>query len=424
MIRSHLLPAGTLAFALAGVAGAQQVNASAIATALSGAYTARATGFNAVAWNPANLGMPGNPGFSLTIAPFQSNGALHPIDISRFAPYGSTIAKSIPRADRLQWLLDVAADSGEHGTADFGVTEFGLSVGSIGFTVSSNAVSDLSLPPDFIEAVFFGNRGRDSTRHDLNFAGTKIRSAGYSTAALSFPIPSLHLVPLPNFTLGATAKAIMGHGVVVGEDPGSTIDTVFNLSVPAIASKDSLHGMNAGKGFGLDLGAAWTIPGFRFGVSLQNVVNTFKWDTTALELAPAIAQFNYNGLKDTIEHHPWSQAPQSLRDRVKAQKFAPVLAGGVAFDWIPTMTISADFRQQVGESIEVGPQTVMSAGAEWRIIPFIPLRGGVSAMTGGYGASGGFGIHVLGLETSAGGYLRHRNGGTESGFAISLLSIR
>src|SRR3954451_600763 len=66
---------------------AQMANASTAATGLSGAFTARATGYNAVAWNPANLAMPGNPGFSFTLLALDGSAGLKPIDLARLKPY-------------------------------------------------------------------------------------------------------------------------------------------------------------------------------------------------------------------------------------------------------------------------------------------------------------------------------------------------
>jgi hypothetical protein len=67
---------------------------------------------------------------------------------------------------------------------------------------------------------------------------------------------------------------------------------------------------------------------------------------------------------------------------------------------------------------------MIAAGAEFRWIPFIPLRGGVQMMTGGFGVSGGVGLHVLGFEAGLAGYVRTRNGSQESGATINVLSIR
>jgi hypothetical protein len=189
----------------------------------------------------------------------------------------------------------------------------------------------------------------------------------------------------------------------------------------------SLKSGNVGSGVGLDLGAAWTVPGFRFGVSVQNAINTFKWDTTKFVSRSATALFsgttNPTTQIDTVDK-PYANAPAALRAKLASLRFKPVMAAGVAFDWIPAVTISADARQQVGDGIEVGPKSMLAAGAELRLIPFVPLRAGVSAMTGGFGVSGGVGIHLLGFEMGIAGFLRKRDGGTESGGTLNLISIR
>jgi hypothetical protein len=239
------------------------------------------------------------------------------------------------------------------------------------------------------------------------------------------------LVPLPNFAIGATAKYTVGHALVVGMENGSsfgTDDINYNFAFVKPDSA-SLETGNVGSGVGVDLGAAWTIPGFRFGVSLQNVVNTFKWDTTMFENNLSTGSFSVagsgnSGNTDTTITAPYNTAPVALREKVAGLKFKPVIAGGLVFDWLPMVTVSADIRQQVGDGIEVGPQSLIAAGAELKLIPFIPLRGGVQMMTGGFGVSGGLGLHVLGFEAGLAGYVRKRDGGSESGLTFNVLSIR
>src|SRR4051812_26856458 len=92
------------AVCIAGAGGAQLPNASAAAAGLSGAYTARARGFNAAAWNPANLGMPGNPMFSIAALSFTGSAGLKPISLADIAPWGKPDADTVPTAVREGWL--------------------------------------------------------------------------------------------------------------------------------------------------------------------------------------------------------------------------------------------------------------------------------------------------------------------------------
>jgi hypothetical protein len=406
-----------------GVASAQLSNASTAATGLGGAYTARAQGYNAVYWNPANLAMPGNPGFSLSIGAVDGNAGLKPLDYTSLSKY---FGKTVPREVREQWLTDIEQQGAERGELFGAVTGLGLSLGRIGLQVTSKSVSQLDVAPGAMEALLFGNAGRDSTFHSLPLDGSRMRSSAFSTAAVSYGMP-LGIIPLANFSIGFTGKFIKGHGVMVARDAGSAIDSLPDWLFPTVITEDATRQdlTGAGSGFGLDLGAAWTLPGFRFGVSFQNVLNTFRWDTTTMELREATGYLNYVG-NDATKGVPqaYNLAPADLREEVAAMRFKPVIAAGIAMDWIPTLTLSADMRQQVAGGIEAGPESLLGAGAEWRIIPFIPLRGGVQMMTGGVGISGGVGLRILGFEAGLSGYLRKRDGSQESGATVNVFSIR
>jgi hypothetical protein len=403
---------------------AQLANASNAATALSGAYTARAQGYNAVYWNPANLAMPGTQGFSFGLIGFDGNAGIKPIDFNKLAPFSG---KDIPKATREEWMLDVERDGGQKGAIGAGVTGAALSLGHIGFQVSTKVATDMNLAPGAVEAIMFGNTGRYDTVRTLSLAGSSLQAAAYTTGAISYGM-SLPMVPLANFAVGATVKYTLGHGVLLAQDAGSSLGTnSVSMSFPAILpNQDSVKSGQVGKGIGVDIGAAWKMPGMRVGVSLQNVVNSFKWDTTQFVSRNASGLFasdtNYFNA-DSVDQ-PYASAPAALRERLAGLVFKPVLAAGLEFDLIPRITVSADIRQQVGDGLEVGPKSVMAAGAELRIIPFIPLRGGVQLMSGGVGVSGGLALHVLGFEAGIGGFVRKRDGGSESGVTFNAFSIR
>jgi hypothetical protein len=414
--------AGVAIVLLPAIASAQLANVSNAATGLGGAYTARAQGYNAVYWNPANLGMPGNQGFSFTIVGIDGNAGIKPIDFNKLAKYSG---EDIPKATREQWMLDVEKNGGQSGGLGAGITGIGMSMGPLAFQVSTKVSADMNLAPGAVEAMLFGNAGRYDSLRTLDFAGSSLQSAVYSTGAVSYGM-HLPMVPLSDFAVGATLKYTVGHAVLLGMDQGSALGTnSIDLDFPLIHPDTTDYNGNIGSGMGLDLGAAWKIPGFRFGVSLQNVFNSFKWDTTKLRSGSAIGTFSSDTsfAHDTLQF-PYSGAPQALRDKVKDLTFKPVIAAGLSFNWLPRITVSADVRQQIGDGIEVGPKSMIAAGAELRLIPFIPLRGGVQMMTGGFGVSGGLGLHVLGFETGIAGYVRNRDGGSESGFTFNAISIR
>lgn len=410
-------------------AAAQLANASTAATGLGGAFTARAQGYNAVAWNPANLAMPGNPGFSFTLVALDGNAGMRPIDLAKIAPYSG---EPIPKEVREQWLLDIDSEGTQKGGINGGVTGLGLSLGRLAFQFNTKVATDMNLSAGAVEAMLFGNEGRTGTIRALDLTGSDFQAAGYSTGALSYGM-RLPMVPLSNFAVGVTGKYIVGHVIGIAETQssvgtGAEIDIAFPYIRPSKATVDA-EDINLGTGMGLDLGASWSMPGFRFGVSAQNLVNTFKWDTTKLATRTAVGLFSSTqdsdfGAGEDADETSFSTAPATLRERVIGQKFKPVLVAGMSFDWLPKITVSADVRQQVAGGIETGPSSMLAAGAEVRLLPFLPLRGGVQMMTGGFGVAGGFGLRLLGFEAGLAGFVRTRDGSQESGATINFVSIR
>ena len=227
----HIVPA--LLFGSTAIAGAQLANASAAATALSGAFTARATGYNAVAWNPANLAMPGNPGFSFTLLAVDGTASLKPIDLQKLHDYQGQF---VPATVREQWLLDATAARWTEEAAEAAASpKSGLSLGSFAFQVNTKVASDMNLAPDAVEAILFGNAGRTGTVKTLNLAGSSLQGAAYSTGAVSYGLPLTSLVPLANFAVGATVKYTVGHAMVLGLDDGSAVNANdIKINFPAV----------------------------------------------------------------------------------------------------------------------------------------------------------------------------------------------
>jgi len=184
--------------------------------------------------------------------------------------------------------------------------------------------------------------------------------------------------------------------------------------------------LNNGSGYGVDLGAAWRSGRLTVGGALQNVVNTFKWDTAGFKAKSGTADFDGTTNTTNFDDQPYASAPQSLRQAVADDKFHPTLALGAAFRVNRMLLVSGDMRQQVSDKgIKLGERTQVGVGAELRLIPFIPLRAGVTQFSDGTAVSGGAGISVLGVEVGVAASLRtySNGGGKDAGLMLGVLSI-
>ena len=412
-----------ISLAALATARAQQLNTSAAAAGVGGNFIARARGYDAVAWNPANLGLPGNPSFSLTILPVTATFTLDPITLGDLkSVQNQKVPNTVPRATRQAWLDKVTAAGGETGTPSGG-TNVALSVGPFAFQVGMTFFGAVKLNPDAVQAILFGNVAPDGSVRTLNFQNSKYNGGGVTTAALSYGHAFGERKEGSGIlAIGATVKAIGGNIVSLGQDAGSNINanggTIAFPSVGTTTDQNCRDDSNqikvgctpmtgpgggfSGNGFGADLGISWLRDKLGFSAAIQNVFNTFSWDESLMAYRPGSGQFNVNGDTTDFDEQAFANAPASLRSALANYKFKPTISAGLAYDWRKDVTLSADLRQQMADdaAILIGPKTSLGAGLEYRGIPTLSLRGGANYITGGsafsFGAGFRFGHYELG----------------------------
>ncbi len=422
--RLHQLRSGAVLLAASvmtvATARAQLPSASPAALGMGDNYTAMARGFGAVAWNPANLGLPGNPKFSLAILGVRGSSDLGPISTTDVARYEGV---SLPDEVRNEWMQRIESQGGEQGDIGGGVTYLGASIGRFAMQVSSAVSGEANLAPDAMELLLYGNAGRTGTPRAMNLAGAHVSGALTTTAAVSYARP-LEL-PIGHLSIGATAKFITGNALVHGEDGGSflaanasEIDVRFPLIVSDTGGASSA---NHGRGFGLDIGGAWQSGPLTAGLAVQNIINTFKWDASGFLYKPIDGYYGADtSYSQTGPALPLDSAPASMRDWLDAQRFTPALAAGVAFRATRALTVTADLRHELGDGMRVGDRTHTGIGAELRAIPFIPLRVGVSTAADGWALAGGTGLEIGPVNLTLSAQDRHTTAGRSPAVALGL----
>ncbi len=371
----------------AGAASAQLAHASARTLGLGGNATATASRLEAISVNPAGLGMPG-AGFSLAVLPMTFRSALGPVslkDINEVA--GEVISPSVREA----WLAEVFSSGGETGSAGGEITELAFTAGHFGFQMTTLLGADANLAPEVMEAVLFGNAGRTGTPADLSFSGSSANAFAVTTlgAGYGFPIKTAK----GSMALGATLKYSIGHALAVGREKGGSLQSdpiKVDVEFPSLVSGgDDYNAGNGGSGVGLDVGFQMQQDKLHLGAAVQNVFNTFAWDDANLEFRPGTALLEQGDNTTDFDAKPYASAPADLKAVVDDMKFDPALAVGAAYDVKPDFTLSADLRTRFGDGMSLTPKTQVGAGAEYRGIGPLHLRGGLAAVTGGFQLGGG-----------------------------------
>jgi len=263
----------------------------------------------------------------------------------------------------------------------------------------------------------------------MSLEGTEASSWAATTGALAVGIP-LPSVKDGNFAMGATLKYTVGHFTALASDIGSVIrgDSI-GLNLPSIINIPDDFGANPlddinnnGTGVGLDLGLAWEGEKWGFSAAVQNVFHTFEWDLTAPEYRVGEISATIDSITTNFAEGLPVGTTLALQSALLAQRFEPAINLGVAYRASEKLAVTADYRHDTGEMLVFGSRTRVGLGVEWNLLSFLPLRTGMSAVSGGGVQLGvGLGLELGPVQFSA-AYLTEKNSNGEfkaASFALS-----
>ena len=373
-----------------GGASAQLPSASPAVLGTGNNYTALARGFTAIGVNPAGLGMPDNPGFSMALPVVQVRAGVGPLTLTDIAEVEREV---VPVETKTAWLNRI--------------TEAGGLNGRVGVQISSVGQVSANLSPAALELLMFGNAGLNGTARDLTLGPMRVDSWAATTAALAFGMPVGSVIG-QSFAVGMTLKYTVGHVLALGRDSGSIIRSnpvELAVSFPSIGPPGDDLGADNGTGLGLDVGGAWENEKWAVGVAIQNVFNTFQWDLDGFvyRSGEALVNDTVTASDDYDIEEPIVNAPTALTQEALGQSFKPAFAVGAAYRATGKLTLMADARRDTGDALVSVEKSHLGVGLEFRPLRMLPLRGGISRVSGGRTRfSAGLGLVLGPVNFSAG----------------------
>lgn len=439
MRRSTPTPA-TIAAALSGAAAlalmsapaaAQLASPSTAALGMGDNYTAAARGYAAAAWNPAGLGLTGNPGFSLTIGTARGIAGLGPITLGDLKDYENTL---VPAPVKQQWLDAVRSEGRQSGTGGGDVTLFGAQLGPLAVQLSTTvrAVTDMS--PGVVELLLFGNADEEGNPKAIDLAGSDLDMNAYSTGAVSFG-KAFTLASDARVAVGATAKYTMGHLLAIGAgSTGATtaqpigVQFAFPLVHTDFGDDEASIDVNNGSGLGLDIGLGYETGMWTFALTAQNLVNTFEWDASRLQYRDGSLIFNESERETSFDAQPLSAAPPAVQRMVEDMTFKPSLAAGAMMHYADDLRLTADARFGSTDGMTARAPGQVGAGAEYDLLSFMPVRVGVAWVQprdgdSGFQFGGGLGIRLGQFNIAASALRRSTGLATDSHVMVSVISV-
>lgn len=386
--------------ALAADARAQSAASSARSLSLAGSYAARARGYEALFWNPANLGLPDGPSWSVGVLGINGNIANNALSYGQLTGlYGEFLT--------VQKKSELLAEIRENNPDRMFETSLGLdaeflSVSLWRFALGATATAAwvFEVTPDAVELLLFGNVGEDGNGKDFTLEGSDalgwVASSVFLSYAHPFTIPSLDYLGV-EFSAGVTARYILGHSLGDLRDRASRITTNplrVNFDAELLRSTDPL----SGQGWAIDLGAAAQRGALTGSIAVQNLLRNLSWDVETFELTLLSSQADFDSASSSdttltfAELTPDDQ--QRISDFLKQADFPTRLRLSGLYELENGVRISGDYEEVIGGMLRTGWPRSLSVGVEFRPISVLPLRAGLATSFNQAAYSGGLGIYA------------------------------
>jgi hypothetical protein len=351
------------------------------------AYTALARGIHAADWNPANLGLPDNPGFSTSILSVGVGVGNNSFSISTYNKYATDKYWDANEIDEL--LNDVPDDGlGVDVLVDAHVLSF--SVGRFALSAGIRGGGSAFLDKTVLEIPLKGTEVGKTYHFDEMNATT----LAVGSVKLSYGAP-VKMSFADDFAIGGSFHFDFGgaYGRVDSSKMALEIGTYgFNID-----GKYAVTAASTGNGWGIDFGAAakfgkkWTVS-----LGILNLLGSVKWNKDVKENfgyvhGDSIGVLDFTkkekDKKDLVQDSSWTVDGKPFGKNVPAE----LHAGGMYEEG--TYVLTADYVQGFTSQGWVTTKPRFALGTEWRKVKWLPLRIGV-VMGGrvGFGTSFGFGL--------------------------------
>lgn len=384
------------------------------AMGLGQSYTALARGPEAVFWNPANLGLSSSPRFKWEVL---GVGLTLVAENNSFSvqTYNDNFTDSEHFIDRdvKDDLLGDVPDEGLKFNADVEpILAAGLPInGGVAFPMpwglKSAVTTGLTIgvegevPKDMFELMVFGNEF-DRTYDITDWDGSFWLIGSLNWAAAKPWIPWVLMDHLDEMAVGGTLKLLGGvYGEVLRSGGAGLTAQVHRTDAQAFAVAQS----GGGIGFGLDLGVAGVLKDQRttFSVGLLNLLDVMSWSIEAQQDSVFAHASNLRvtraldveNLEDVLENEDVDgdgdiDFHKTISEDSFSRSLPAMLRVGVAHRPIPQLTLVGNWDQAFSSGFGITTTPRVSAGAEYRLVPWFPTRVGMTVGGRSSGSSIGF----------------------------------
>lgn len=364
----RLVPLGAVLVAAVtiGVPSASAGPSSARSMAMGEAFTSLAMGVDAARFNPANLGLDGFRRAELELVGVGLNVNNNAFSLDDYNNYTGAFLTDADKAD----ILNKVPDQGLSLSADAHASAMALSAGPFVIFASGVGQADVNLNKDIVNLLLNGNTFGDS----VSVTGSYSDAIGYAAVGASYGLP-LYTSGSRQFAVGITGKYIRGlaiEQIVEMEGLAATFAAGFEGEGRMIARTAT-----GGSGYGVDLGAALKFSdNYTAGVRISNVLSSITWDAEPEEHS-YIFSFDTVTVDNMDEDFVVSES-----ETRSIESFSTTLPSIMNVGFANTtgkFIWGVDWQQGFRRAAGSSTKPRIAVGAEWSLIPLLPLRAGYAA---------------------------------------------
>jgi hypothetical protein len=323
---------------------------SARAMAMGGAYIGLAKGVYAPLYNPANIGLSGYRQTGLELAGIGAEISNNSFTLSDYNSYTGAILTDNDKST----ILGKIPAQGLKITADIEASVMSLSLGSFVLSLNGSAATEVNLGKDALELFLEGNGLADTFSLD----GMYSEAIAFASAGLSY-----------GTTLMRLGSRFNGEGTMIARTA------------------------SGGTGYSTDIGAALKLSkSYTAGITLRNFLSHMTWNKNTEEHG---YHFSFDSLTLATMNDSIVVSDEYSKDIPGFESTLPtVMRMGLAHT-TGKLLWAVDWEQGFRLAAGATSKPRFSAGAEYRLLHFLPLRGGYS-LGGGKGSviSGGMGFDL------------------------------
>jgi hypothetical protein len=417
-------------------------NGSLRAMGLAGSYTALARGPEAVQWNPANLGLRSSPSFKWELINVGLNISIenNGFSVQTYNDKFTDADHFIGEAEKGDLLSDVPNEGLRLNIDLEPFVALGVALnGGVAFSLPKEIQSAITttffsgmegeLPKDMFELIVFGNQfegDRISAGLNGNYDISEWDGSGWAIGGINWAFArpvnirtNETLKPyLRELSVGATLKVLGGaYSEVVRSGGNGFVSRVEGTDLESYVIAQSATGF----GFGIDLGVAAVLKDGKTTVSvgLLDFLDSYSWSGQIPLKVSVIPQgiFSADATQDCVFVTASDLRVTSLLDVENAEdvfdnpdvdgdgdadfnqeigsaSFSRSLPArlriGVSHQPIERLTVMGNYDQAFSSGFGLETTPRVSFGAEYRLVPWLPARIGMSV--GGRSSSSAIGF--------------------------------